>query len=114
MGDFGVVRRRWAGIGLAAVAVAAGGVGIAVPASAGTADIVGAGTPGAVPGSYIVVLRDGPVAATTLAARYGGKVEHVYSAAIKGYAAAMSERDARRAAADPAVKYVVQNHLVQA
>ena len=113
MGDFGVVRRRWAGIGLTAAAVAAAGVGVAVPASAGTG-ILGAGTPGAIPGSYIVVLRDGPVAASTLAARYGGKVEHVYSSALKGYAAAMSERDARRAAADPAVRYVVQNHRVQA
>jgi subtilisin family serine protease len=115
MGDFGVVRRRWAGIGLTAVAVAAAGMGVAVPASAGTAGIAGAGAPDAVPGSYIVVLRDGQAAApSALAARYGGKVEHVYSATITGYAATMSERDARRAAADPAVRYVAQNRWVHA
>jgi subtilisin family serine protease len=68
--------------------------------------ILGAGAPDAVPGSYIVVFKDG------VTAHYRGSVRHVYTATIHGYAATMSAADAARVAADPGVAYVQQDRLV--
>lgn len=72
----------------------------------------------AVDGHYIVVLKaDGARqssadAAAALTARHGGKVERTYSAALHGFAAAMTDRQARRLAADPAVAYVEPDQVV--
>ncbi|WP_018347475.1 S8 family peptidase [Longispora albida] len=104
---------RYLGAGVAAGALV---LGLAAPVSAEpTGDILGATSAGAVPGSYIVVLKnDGTSAAEQakgLSARHGGKVAQVYSTAIKGYAAQMSERDAKRVAGDPSVAYVQQNKV---
>jgi subtilisin family serine protease len=79
----------------------------------------------AVPGSYIVVLKDSAVGgragtrqaqvssqAGNLAARYGGTTGHVYGDAVNGFEARLSESAARRLAADPAVAYVEQNYTV--
>ncbi|MGH3994192.1 MAG: S8 family serine peptidase, partial [Pseudonocardiaceae bacterium] len=49
-----------------------------------------------------------------LASKHGARVEHTYAAALRGFAGAMTERAARRLAADPAVAYVSQNHIVRA
>ena len=70
----------------------------------------GAGTQ-AVEGSYIVVLKDGArTPASALASRYQGSVRHTYSAALHGFSVAgMSERQARRLAADPDVEFVERN-----
>ncbi|MFI1195185.1 S8 family serine peptidase [Micromonospora sp. NPDC020750] len=96
-------------------------------AAAGTAaegTIRYAGTADAVPGSYLVVLREAPVrtsvgaaaaevarAADRLRARYGGTVGHVYGSAVAGFEVRLTERAARHLAADPAVSYVEQNRV---
>jgi hypothetical protein len=70
-------------------------------------------------GSYLVVLKDAQVSATSGAAakaavddsaqrltrRHGGTVRQRYSAALRGFEARVSEREARRIATDPAVSY---------
>jgi subtilisin family serine protease len=90
-------------------------------------DIRSAGGADAVTGSYLVVLKDAQVSARSGAAakaavddsaqrltkRHGGAVRHRYSAALHGFEARVSEKEARRIAADPAVEYVEQDHLVR-
>ncbi|MEU6740053.1 S8 family peptidase [Streptosporangium sandarakinum] len=77
-----------------------------------------AGDPTAVPGSYIVVLKDAvgvnAVASTArgLATRYGGSVKRTYDSALHGFSAGMSENAAKRLAADPAVAYVEQDRTI--
>ncbi|MGC5033843.1 S8 family serine peptidase [Micromonospora sp. DT229] len=92
-----------------------------LPASAAPAEgeILAAGGRTAVAGSYLVVLRDSAVGASavdttarTLAARQGGDVNRVYRHALRGFEARLSERSARRLAANPAVASVTQNHTV--
>jgi len=76
--------------------------------------------PGAevVPDSYVVVLKQGRAAvsgqARTLADRHGATVRQTYSHALRGFAATMSARQARRMAADPAVRYVQPNVIHRA
>ncbi|HEV2778792.1 MAG TPA: S8 family peptidase [Actinophytocola sp.] len=107
--------RRIAGLGFAAAAAVATAVGMAAPAAAAEGTILGAGSANAIPGSYIVVFKDGVQAqAQASAARYGGQVKHTYTAALNGYAATMSEQQAKRLAADPAVAYVEQDQVVHA
>jgi subtilisin family serine protease/subtilisin-like proprotein convertase family protein len=97
------------------VLIAAGG---AAPALAEGA-VAAVGGPTAIAGSYIVVLED--VAsdavvrtASALAGRSGGGVVRTYRHALKGFEATLTERAARRLAADPAVASVTQNHVVTA
>ncbi|KOV81988.1 S8 family peptidase [Nocardia sp. NRRL S-836] len=81
------------------------------PTAAAEQDVLpGAGTQ-AVEGSYIVVLKDGAhTSADALAARYHGTVRHTFSAALNGFSVAgLSDRQARRLAADPAVDFVERN-----
>ncbi len=94
--------------------------------AAPTGEIRGAGAPNAISGSYLVVLKTDavgtagtfaarssvPTRASALAKRYGGSVADVYSAALTGFAAKMTERQARRLAADPAVAYVEQDQVI--
>ncbi len=77
----------------------------------------------AMSGSYIVVLDDGESAleahgvdetSTDLADEFGGQVEYRYESAVRGFAARMTERQARRLASDERVAYVQQNHRYQA
>ena len=109
----------------ATVMVAA--TGAAPAAAAPTGDIRLAGAANAVPGSYLVILKDDSVAArgtargaavsskaTALARSYGGTVSQVYGAAVTGFAARMSESDAKRLAADPDVSYVEQDQIFSA
>jgi subtilisin family serine protease len=107
---------------LTAVAAAAvGATAAATPGLAAHAEgaIVAAPRPEVVPGSYVVVLKDTAAlkdratgrsavsaAARSLAARHGATVRATYAHALRGFAATMSEVDARRLAADPAVAYV--------
>jgi subtilisin family serine protease len=65
----------------------------------------------AVEGSYIVVLKDGArTPASALASRYQGVVRHTYSTALHGFSVTgMSERQARRLAADADVEFVERN-----
>lgn len=130
--------RGSAAVGLAVALVF--GAGGALPAAAnGPEGVVrGAGAPGTIPGSYLVVLAPQtpqslrtPQAPQTaqaaqaaqaalsvagqgaaLTARYGGTVRRTFGAALRGFSADLSERQARRLAADPAVAEVVQNRKV--
>ncbi|MFF3246915.1 S8 family peptidase [Streptomyces sp. NPDC002870] len=71
--------------------------------------IYGANAEGAVAGSYIVLL-DKKADKKDLAAEYGGKLQRNYSSAVNGFSASgLSETEAKRLAADPAVAKVVQN-----
>ncbi|MEU1725540.1 S8 family peptidase, partial [Nonomuraea sp. NPDC005692] len=88
----------------------------AVMADPGQPQVRAAAEP--VPGQYIVVLKDRALRVTDqvdrLAQRYGGRVRHTYSAALKGYAAQMSAEQALQVAADPQVAYVEQDGVVRA
>ncbi|WP_405387630.1 S8 family peptidase [Streptomyces sp. NBC_01102] len=71
--------------------------------------VYGADAATAVSGSYIVML-DGKTDKAELAKEYGGKLKRNYSSAINGFSASgLSETEAKRLAADPAVSKVVQN-----
>ncbi|RST06097.1 S8 family peptidase [Streptomyces sp. WAC07149] len=111
-------RRRIAVAGATAVVALALGATAALPAAAADRGpqgvIENAGVAGAVPGSYIVTLKDSAARSTddsgkAVAKRYGAKVERTYSAALNGYSVEVSEAQARKLAADPAVQSVVQN-----
>ncbi|MEU7554301.1 S8 family peptidase [Streptomyces sp. NPDC044571] len=113
-------RRKIAGLGATAVAALALGAAAALPASAAEGGpqgvIENAGAPGSVPGSYIVTLKDSAARSTAdsgkaVARRYGAKIDRTYSAALNGYSVAVSEAQARKLAADPAVASVVQNRV---
>ncbi|MFD0353956.1 S8 family serine peptidase [Streptomyces sp. NPDC127110] len=111
-------RRRIAGVSATAVAALALGAAAALPAAAADGApqgvIENAGVAGAVPGSYIVTLKDSAARSTAdsgkaVAKRYGAKIDRTYSAALNGYSVEVSEAQARKLAADPAVQSVVQN-----
>ncbi|MEU2678439.1 S8 family peptidase [Streptomyces sp. NPDC007107] len=71
--------------------------------------VYGADAATAVSGSYIVML-DQKADKAGLAKEYGGKLQRNYSSAINGFSASgLSETEAKRLAADPAVSKVVQN-----
>ncbi|MER6201004.1 S8 family peptidase [Streptomyces sp. NPDC001586] len=110
--------RKIAGISATAVVALALGSAAALPASAADIGVRGviqnAGAPGSVPGSYIVTLNDTAARSTAasgkaVAKRYGAKIDKTYSAALNGYSVEVSEAQAKKLAADPAVKSVVQN-----
>ncbi|MFE9773748.1 S8 family peptidase [Streptomyces sp. NPDC005931] len=77
----------------------------------------GLGAEGAVAGSYIVLLderttQDGK---KDLAREYGGSLSRAYGAAVDGFAAkGLTETEAKRLAADPAVSAVVANRTLHA
>lgn len=112
-------RRRLAAAGAMAVAALTMGTVSALPAAAEPAPegvIQNAGAPGSVPGSYIVTLDESAADADSeagkeLAAEYGAKIKKTYSAALNGYAVELSEKQAKKFAADPAVESVVQNRV---
>ncbi|MGW7434647.1 S8 family peptidase [Streptomyces sp. NPDC054849] len=114
-------RRRIAGISAMAVAALALGSAAALPAAAATPAapqgvIENAGAAGTVAGSYIVTLNDSAARSTAdsgkaVAKRYGARIDRTYSAALNGYSVEVSEAQARKLAADPAVKSVVQNRV---
>lgn len=105
--------RSLTALGVAAGVAALTVFGTGAPASAQEGTILGAGAEGAIPDSYIVVLKPSASPVRTLVsqltARLGGVVDRTYSAALRGYSAKMTETQARRLAADPAVAYVEQN-----
>ncbi|UVS78813.1 S8 family peptidase [Actinokineospora sp. UTMC 2448] len=104
------VRKKLALVGMGALTAVAGGVLTAMPAEGEVLSVADA-----ISGSYIVVLKGGSSteAARELTAEHGGRVDTVYTSAISGFSAAMSDREARRLAADPRVAYVEQNHRVE-
>ena len=73
------------------------------------------GAPSTATGQYIVVLADGVSASATAddhARRYGTSVTHVYSHALHGYSATMSEAAAKRLARDDEVASVAPDQPV--
>ncbi|MEU9013287.1 S8 family peptidase [Streptomyces sp. NPDC048479] len=116
-------RRRLAAASAIAVAALALGTASALPAIAVEAApegvIQNAGAPGAIAGSYIVTLDEsapdaGSKAGKALAQEYGAKIKKTYDAALNGYAVELSEAQAKKFAADPAVESVVQNRVFKA
>jgi subtilisin family serine protease len=67
----------------------------------------------AVPGSYLVVLKDGAtVSAANVAARHGATPGFTYTAALKGFSVQTTEQQAQKIAGDPSVAYVTQDEKV--
>lgn len=117
MGDVRGSRRAL----LAVATTVATALALTTPATPAAAEgaILGADNPTAIKDSYIVVyheLSTQSVDALTadLGAKYDAKVEFTYRHALKGFAGTLSERAARRLAAEPTVAYVQQNGTVQA
>ncbi|MFC9338077.1 S8 family peptidase [Streptomyces sp. NPDC057020] len=112
-------RRRMATAAAVAVTALTLGTLSALPAAASPAApegvIENAGAEGTIAGSYIVTLDESAPAETAkgraVAARFGAKIERTYTSAINGYAVELSEAQARKLAADPAVASVVQNRV---
>ncbi|MFE6133524.1 S8 family peptidase, partial [Streptomyces sp. NPDC056437] len=103
---------------ITAVAAAAGvtvlGTSFAGAATPAEGTIFGANAEGAVAGSYIVML-DKKADKQDLATEYGGKLQRNYGSAINGFSASgLTETEAKRLAADPAVDKVVQNKKFRA
>ncbi len=91
--------------------------------------VLPAGDAEVIPGQYIVVLKDDApevaaargrsgeamrAVAEKLASRRAARVGHVYSAAIRGFSAKMTEADARAMANDPEVAFVEQDQVMHA
>ncbi|MFG3708007.1 S8 family peptidase [Micromonospora sp. NPDC047670] len=119
--------RRWRARAVGALALAATLVATtgapATAAPGGT--VLHADDPAAVTDGYVVVLRDDSVGrragdrqaavrgvAERLADRHGASLGRVYGHALTGFEARLSERAARRLAADPAVAYVERDRVV--
>ncbi|MFB7279035.1 S8 family peptidase [Streptomyces hydrogenans] len=103
---------RHAAIATGAAVAAAGALfagslaGAAAPAE-GT--VHGLGAPGAVAGSFVVIL-DASANKAELAKKYGGTLQRSYGSEVNGFSASgLSVDEAKRLAADPAVGTVVQN-----
>lgn len=85
----------------------------------GAAPLIAA-QPGAepVPGRYIVVLRSGrgPAAASArdVVSASGGRVHATFDAALRGFAASLSDDEVTRLRQDPAVLYVEQDAVIHA
>lgn len=112
--------RRTAILGLAAVSAAALALGTTGVAAA-EGQVLGADRADAVPGSYIVALRDSAspraLSASTadaLVGKYGGQVRTTWQHALNGFHATMSAAQARRVAADPRVDFVQADLPVKA
>ncbi len=103
--------RFLAGIGATALAVTASTL-LASPAQAAEGEVLAADAAEKVHNSFIVKLKDdASVGAQSLAARYGGKVDRVFSKALNGFTVSLPESAARRLAANPAVEYVEQDQV---
>lgn len=108
-----VTRRTKLTAAITAVAAAAGvtlfGTSFAGASPAPMGTVYGADAETAVAGSYIVMLSE-KADKSKLAEEYGGKLQRNYSSSINGFSASgLSETEAKRLAADPAVAKVVQN-----
>ena len=109
---------RVAGLGFAAAAAVSVAIGAATPSAATEGQVLYAGSTESINGSYIVVFKDGVSTLSAdsqvhgLTAKYGGQATYTYQAALRGYNAKMTEAQAKRVAADPAVAYVQQDRAV--
>ncbi|MGW6395684.1 S8 family serine peptidase [Streptomyces sp. NPDC055103] len=93
--------------GAAAAALFASNIAGAAAPAEGT--VHGLGAPGAVDGSFVVIL-DASANKADLAKKYGGTLVRSYGSEVNGFSASgLSVDEAKRLAADPAVGTVVQN-----
>ncbi|MFE0652051.1 S8 family peptidase [Streptomyces sp. NPDC059534] len=93
--------------GAAAAALLAGNLAGAAAPAEGT--VHGLGAPGAVDGSFVVIL-DASANKEDLAKKYGGTLQRSYGSEVNGFSASgLTVQEAKRLAADPAVGTVVQN-----
>jgi subtilisin family serine protease len=109
--------------GIATFAAVTGMAGTAfagTPGALPTAAVLGTADAGAIPGSYIVVLKPGSTeaaqvtsASQQLTKRYGGRVKNNYQSTVRGFQASMSQTAAARLAANPAVQFVEQDAQVR-
>ncbi|MCX4983212.1 S8 family peptidase [Streptomyces sp. NBC_00572] len=112
-------RRRIATAAAIAVTALTLGTLSTLPAAASPAApegvIENAGVEGTIAGSYIVTLDESAQAETAkgraVAAKFGAKIKRTYTSALNGYSVELSEAQARKLAADPAVASVVQNRV---
>src|SRR5262245_7280754 len=82
--------------------------------------ILGADSGAAIPGRYIVVLKDTAslraagvaTRARALAGEHQGRLGAVWQRTLRGFSVAMSETEAKRLAADPEVAWVEQDQVV--
>ncbi|MEU9861560.1 S8 family serine peptidase [Streptomyces sp. NPDC047971] len=107
--------RRTKLIAVSTAIAAAAGVTVFTTQFAGAAPtpamgtVYGLGAEGAVAGSYVVLL-DEKADKGDLAKEYGGTLRRSYDSAVNGFSVnGLSETEAKRLAADPAVAKVVQN-----
>ncbi|WP_461026689.1 S8 family peptidase [Streptomyces sparsus] len=115
-------RHRWSAAAVATAAAVALGVGAAIPAAAAegpVGTIANAGAPGAIKGSYLITLDEDAADASSskgraLAKKYGAKINVTYEAALNGYSVELTEKQAKKFAADSAVETVVQDQKVTA
>ncbi|MFJ9061063.1 S8 family peptidase [Streptomyces sp. NPDC102409] len=113
-------RRIAAAIATATTVALAVGAGAALPAQAAQPEgrVLHAGAAEAVPGSYIVTLRQtagfkaSAARGKQLIADHGGTVRRTFTSALNGYAATLTSTEAKRLAADPAVASVEQDQKV--
>jgi subtilisin family serine protease len=100
------------------IATAAGSDASQTAPTPANVSIRGAGSPTAIPGSYVVVLAgnrsaaDTRVATQSLATSYDAKVRKQFSASIKGFSASMTEDQAKKMATDSRVAFVQQNQKI--
>ncbi|MBD3933608.1 S8 family peptidase [Streptomyces chumphonensis] len=115
-------KRRWSAVAVAGAAAVAMGVGVAIPAYAAADQpegvIANAGAPGAIKDQYIVTLKAGAPDAETragksLVTKYGAQIEITYEEALNGFAVELSEKQAKKLAADPQVDSVTQDTKVE-
>ncbi|HEX5567996.1 MAG TPA: S8 family serine peptidase, partial [Streptomyces sp.] len=88
---------------------------VAAPPAEGV--IQNAGAPGAIKNSYIVTLDkdvadSGSSKGKSLVRKYGATIKRTYHEALNGYAVQLTEGEAKRLAADPAVETVAQDQTV--
>ncbi|MFD9624129.1 S8 family serine peptidase [Streptomyces virginiae] len=118
-----VIRTTWRHVSGAVIALAmvlAGGSVSTAVATSGPVEgaVVNSGAPGVIKDSYIVTLHSSvdaqsPKARDTVK-KFGARITRTYTQALNGYAAKLTEQQARRLAADPAVESVVQDQVVTA
>jgi len=109
--------RLLAGVGVAAM-IATTATLLASPAQAAEGEIRATDAQEKVPNSYLVKLKDSAVGAAStestanqVAASVGGGVDRVFGTALRGFTVKLSEGQAKRLAANPAVEYVEQDQV---
>ncbi|MFJ9753165.1 S8 family peptidase [Streptomyces chartreusis] len=120
-----VMRTTWCKASAAAAAVATAltlGIGTVTTAVATPGPTEGAvanaDAPGVIKESYIVTLHASVDAQSTrareIAERFGARITRTYDRALNGYAVRLTEQQAERLAAHPAVESVVQDQIITA